>query len=388
MYNIRTYSTVTGAGLKSFNENKYTISDKCENPDAIIVHSTPLHDLVFNKELLSICRVGAGFNTIPIERCTEAGICVFNTPGGNANAVKELVVAALIMLVRNGFESMKWVGGLNEEEIAYGKTVEKGKAAFRGTEIMGKKIGVIGTGNIGYRVAKAFHDLGLEVIGFDPYLPHLRRLELSSYIHFVDDVTEIYKESDIVTIHTPLDDTTKNYITKKEIDMMKDGVFIINYARGPLVNDEAICEALASGKVAGYATDFPTANQVKQTNILYTPHLGAGTPQADENCSIMAAKQTMDYIENGNIVNSVNLPSVSFARADGDRITIIHENKVGMLGKFTEIVSSLNINIENLVNKAKGAVAYTILDFNGEVEQSVIESIAKIDGVIRVRLIK
>ena len=387
MYQIQTYDKVAAAGCREFDSKKYTLSDHCDNPDGILVHSTPLHGIQFGDKLLSIVRIGAGVNTIPVEECSKAGICVFNCPGGNANAVKELTLAAMIMAIRNGFDAMTWVKSLPEDEADPGKRVEQGKEKYRGPEIMGKTIGIIGLGAIGSRMARACDDLGMKVLGYDPYLHHNRVSELKEFVEFKNDLNALLTQSDIVTVHIPLNPETKGFIGAKEIDAMKNGAYLINYARGPIVDDDALCSALDSGKIRAYATDFPTQRQMKHASVLCTPHLGAGTPEADENCSVMAARQTIDYIENGNISNSVNFPDVSFARAEGDRITLIHLNKVGMLGLMTEKVAAKGLNIENLVNKSRGDLAYTILDFNEEVPQDVVDALRAIEGIIRVRVI-
>ena len=387
MYNIRLYDHFADAGRRIFSDTKYSIKDTGDHPDGILVHSTPLFDIPLNPELKSIVRIGAGVNTIPVDECTKKGICVFNCPGGNANAVKELTIAAIIMTMRNGVAAMNWVKNLPGDESDAGKTVEKGKEVFKGPEIMGKTMGIIGVGAIGSRMARACDDLGMKVYGYDPYLPHARVQELRQYAEFVDDVDELLEKSDIITVHIPLDAKNKDFIDKEKIGKMKDGVYLVNYARGPIVNDDAVLEALNSGKVKAYITDFPTVRQMKHENVFFTPHLGAGTPEADENCAVMAAKQTIDYIENGNITNSVNFPDVSFARADGARVTVIHENKVGMLGLMTEKIAAEGLNIENLVNKARGALAYTIFDFNTGVPEGLAADLSAIDGVIRVRVI-
>ena len=386
-YKIKTYDKVAAAGVKVFPQDKYTLDDNAKSPDGILVHSTPLHELEFNKELKSIVRIGAGVNTIPVDRCTKAGIAVFNCPGGNANAVKELAIGALIMAMRNGVLAMNWVKSLPKGEEDAGKTVEKGKEVYRGPELLGKQIGIIGVGAIGSRMAKTCHDLGLKVMGYDPLLSHSREQELRQYCEFVDNLDTLLESSDIVTVHIPLNEQNRGFIGKEQIEKMKDGVYLVNYARGPILDNEAVSDAIDSGKIRAFATDFPTPRQMQQDKVVFTPHLGAGTPEADENCSVMAARQTIDYIENGNITNSVNLPDVSFARADGARVCVIHENKVGMLGQMTDKVTGLKLNIENLVNKARGEIAYTILDFNTEVPAELAKAIEAIDGVIRVRVI-
>ena len=388
MFNIKTYDKVAPAGVKAFKADKYKLDDNVKNPDGILVHSTVLHDIEFNPELKSIVRIGAGVNTIPVDRCTKAGIAVFNCPGGNANAVKELTIAAMIMAMRNGFAAMEWVKSLPPEETVAGNTVEKGKSAYRGPELMGKTIAIVGVGAIGSRMAKACHDLGMQVYGYDPYLNHSRMTELKQYCTFVDTLEELLPLGDVVTIHSPLNDETKGMIGEKEIAMMKDGVYLVNYARGPILNEDAVNKALESGKIKAFATDFPTPKQMRMKNVIFTPHLAAGTPEADENCAVMAARQTIDYLENGNITNSVNMPDVSFARADGARVCIFHENKVGMLGQITDKVTGMKLNIENLVNKGKGEIAYTILDFNDEVPAKLADVLQTIDGVIRVRVIE
>jgi D-3-phosphoglycerate dehydrogenase len=388
MYNIKTYDRVANAGKKVFNKEKYKLTEDTEKPDGILVHSTPLHDMEFNPELKSIVRIGAGVNTIPVERCTEAGIAVFNCPGGNANAVKELAVAAMIMAMRNGILAMNWVKNLPDGEADAGKAVEKGKEVYRGPELMGKQIAIIGLGAIGSRMAKACDDLGMHVVGYDPYLSQSQELELRPYCSLKSTLEETITDADVVTVHIPLNEQNYEFINKETIEKMKDGVYLVNYARGPVLDNEAVSDAIDSGKIAAFATDFPTSRQMKQDKVVFTPHLGAGTPEADENCSVMAARQTIDYIENGNITNSVNLPDVSFARANGARVCVIHENKVGMLGKMTDYVTNMNLNIENLVNKARGPLAYTLLDFNTTVPKELKEAIEKIDGVIRVRVIE
>lgn len=388
MFNILTYNKISEAGLRKLSPEKYSVAPQMDDPDAIMVRSDLLLDMTFGPSLKAIARVGAGFNNIPVERCTASGICVFNTPGGNANAVKELVLCGMIMACRNVEKAVKWVKELPADESKYGGLVEKGKEKFRGPEIMGKKIGVIGLGQVGSRVAHACHSLGMEVIGYDPYLPHLRVLELRQDVRIVEKLEDIYAECDFITVHTPLNDETRGLISRESIASMKDGVYLLNYARGPIVDNEAVCDALESGKIAAFATDFPTEREMKMDNVVCTPHLASGSPEAEENCAVMASRQTREYLENGNISNSINFPDVSFARADGDRVTLLHENKVGMLGKITEIAASKGFNIENLVNKAKDDVAYTILDFGGEVPDSLCSSMKEIDGVIMVRHIK
>ena len=386
MYTIKKLNHISEAGRRALPEDQYLLAEEVADPDAILVRSTPLHDMVFGENLKAIFRVGAGTNTIPVERCTENGIAVFNTPGGNANAVKELTIAAIISVMRNVEAASAWVRSLGEEAEA-GKAVEQGKETFRGPELMGKRIGILGVGAIGSRMARICDDFGMEVLGYDPYLPHLRRLELGQYLRFVDDVNELYESCDIVTVHIPLNEQNKKFVGREAIAKMKQGVYLINYARGGVVDNEAIVEALDAGKIKAYATDFPTVAQLSHPKVFCTPHLASGTPEAEENCAMMAVRQARDYLENGNVTNSVNFPDVSFARAEGDRITILHHNKVGMLGVITDRTAGMGLNIENLVNKARGEVAYTILDFNEAVPEALEKALSEIEGVIRVRVI-
>lgn len=387
MYKIQTYDKIADVGRAIFTDN-YKIADDVNDPDGILVHSTPLHEVEFGQNLKSIVRIGAGVNTIPVDRLTKMGVVVFNCPGGNANAVKELTISAMIMAMRNGVKAMQWVKSLPSDESEAGKTVEKGKEQFRGPEIKGKTLGIIGVGAIGSLMAKSCHDLGMKIIGYDPYLGHARVQELSQYVTFVKELSELLPVCDVITVHCPLNESTRGFIGKEVIDQMKDGVYLINYARGPILDNDAVCDALDSGKIKAFATDFPTPREMQRDDVLFTPHLAAGTPEADENCSVMAARQTIDYLENGNIQNSVNYPDVTFARAEGPRVCVMHENKVGMLGKMTDIVVSNGLNIENLVNKARGPIAYTLMDFNEEVPEQLTEAISAINGVIRVRVIE
>ncbi len=388
MYKIKTYNKVAEIGLRDFDANKYNISDQQDNPDVILVRSAPLHDEPFGDNLKVVTRIGAGVNTIPIDKLTTMGVCVFNCPGGNANAVKEMTIAAMIAEMRNMIPGMNWVKGLSDKDIAAGGAVESGKEKFRGPEILGKTIGVIGAGAIGSLMLRSCYALGMKVVAYDPFLGHAKLQELSQYAKFVTELDELLESSDVVTVHVPLNSNTKGMIGAKEIAKMKDGAYLINYARGPILDNDAVCGALDSGKLAGFATDFPTPREAQRDDVIVTPHLASGSPEAENNCSIMAARQTIDYIENGNITNSVNFPDVSFARAEGARICIIHKNKVGMLGKMTDSVVTHGLNIENLVNKAKGDIAYTIMDFNEEVPKSLADVIEKIDGVIKVRVIE
>ncbi|MBR4100049.1 MAG: phosphoglycerate dehydrogenase [Clostridia bacterium] len=386
MYKIKTYNKISKSGLANF-DDKYTVGDEVENADGAIVRSAALHDTEFPATLQAIARAGAGTNNIPIERCSEQGIVVFNTPGANANAVKELVIAGLFIASRRVISGIEWAKTLkgNGDEVA--KMVEKGKGAFAGPEIKGKKLGVIGLGAIGVMVANAANSLGMKVYGYDPYLSVKSAWNLNHNAVYISDINEIYAECDYITIHVPLTDSTKNLVNKDTIAKMKDGVRILNFSRAALVNSADIKAALESGKVAAYVTDFPTDDVLDVDGIIAIPHLGASTPESEENCATMAAKELIDYIENGNIVNSVNLPEITMPRSGKNRVCVIHKNIPNMLTKITGIIADDNINIENLLNKSRGDFAYTMLDIDDADTAQLESEIKAIDGVIRVRII-
>ena len=386
MYKIKTYNKISKSGLEVFDE-KYTIGDEVENADGAIVRSAALHDTEFPASLKAIARAGAGTNNIPIDRCSEQGIVVFNTPGANANAVKELVLAGLFLSSRRVVSGIEWAKTLKGNGAEVGKMVEKGKGAFGGPEIKGKKLGVIGLGAIGVMVANAANHLGMTVYGYDPYLSVKSAWNLNHNAVYINDINEIYANCDYITIHVPLVDGTKKMINADTIAKMKDGVRILNFSRAALVDDAALIAALESGKVAVYVTDFPTDDVLGVDGIIAIPHLGASTPESEDNCASMAAKELIDYIENGNIVNSVNLPEVTMPRSGANRVCVIHKNIPNMLTKITALVSDDGINIENLLNKSRGDYAYTMLDI-GEADIATLEKeINEIDGIIRVRII-
>lgn len=386
MYKIKTYNKISKIGLSVF-DDKYTIGDEVENADGAIVRSAALHDVEFPKDLKAIARAGAGTNNIPIERCSEQGIVVFNTPGANANAVKELVLAGLLISSRRVISAIEWAKTLKGDGEAVGKEVEKGKSAFAGPEIKGKTLGVIGLGAIGVLVANAANSLGMTVYGYDPYLSVKSAWNLTHNAIHIDDIKEIYQKCDYITVHVPLTDSTKNTINAEAIAMMKDGVRILNFARGGLVNDNDIKAALESGKVAAYVTDFPDDDLLCVDGVIAIPHLGASTPESEDNCATMAAKELIDYIENGNIVNSVNLPEITMPRSGEKRICVIHKNIPNMLTAITGVVAQGGVNIENMLNKSRGDFAYTMLDINAADCNTISEQLSAIDGVIRVRVI-
>ena len=386
MYKIKTYNKISKSGLSNF-DDKYTVGDEVENADGAIVRSASLHDTEFPATLQAIARAGAGTNNIPIDRCSEQGIVVFNTPGANANAVKELVLAGLFISSRRVVSGIEWAKTLKGNGAEVGKMVEKGKSAFAGPEIKGKKLGVIGLGAIGVMVANSANALGMQVYGYDPYLSVKSAWNLTHNAVYIGDINEIFAECDYITVHVPLTDTTKNLINADSIAKMKNGVRILNFSRAALVDSAAIKAALESGKVASYVTDFPTDEVLGVDGIIAIPHLGASTPESEENCATMAAKELVDYIENGNIVNSVNLPEVTMPRSGDHRVCVIHKNIPNMLTKITGLIADDNVNIENLLNKSRGDYAYTMLDI-GEADIAQLQGeIEAIDGVIRVRFI-
>lgn len=385
--NILTMNKIAQIGLNRFNED-YTVGETVETPDAILVRSASLHDMELPESLLAIARAGAGVNNIPIDKCTEQGIAVFNTPGANANAVKELVIAALFMSSRRVIPSIEWAKTLKGKGDEVGKLVEKGKSQFAGPEIKGKKLGVVGLGAIGVMVANTANALGMDVLGYDPYLSIDAAWGLSRATHHAATLDEIFSQCDYITIHVPLNDETKNMIDAAAINKMKPGIRIINFARGGLVNDDAIVDAVKSGKVGCYVTDFPSDALIDVDGIVAIPHLGASTPESEDNCAVMAADELRWYLRDGTVRNSVNLPDVDGGRVEKNRICIIHKNIPNMLAQFSSVFSAEGINIENFLSKSKKDVAYTQIDYDFETPQSVVDNLKKIEGVIRVRVIK
>lgn len=385
MFNVQTLNKISAIGTDIFDKSKYTVSDDCANPDAIMVRSAKMHDMTFGDKLIAIARAGAGVNNIPVERCAQEGICVFNTPGANSNAVKELAICALLLSSRKITEAAAWAASLKGTEDAP-KTVESGKSKFAGPEIAGKTLGIIGLGAIGGKIANAADALGMKVIGYDPYLSVGAALHLEPSVKVVADINDIYKNSDYISIHMPYTAQTKNTIDAEQIDMMKDGVRLINLARGELINSEAVISAIKSGKVAKYVTDFADDVVLGEENVIVLPHLGASTPESEDNCAVMAAEEIIDYIENGNIRNSVNYPNLSM-NAVGTKICVIHKNVPTTIASITTAVGNEGINIENMANASKGDFAYTMLDVTGEVPGSVEGKINAVDGVVRVRVI-
>lgn len=385
MYNILKLNDISQSATDILSGN-YKLTKECANPDGIVLRSFNMHEYAINDELIAVARAGAGVNNIPIPALTEKGIAVFNTPGANANAVKELVVCSMILASRKIVRSIDWAQGLKGQE-GVAKLVEKGKKAFVGPEIAGKTLGVIGLGAIGRMVANAAVSLDMNVLGYDPYISVDGAWSLSRAVKHVTKLSELFKNCDYITVHVPFTPETNGVINKESLSQMKDGIVIINCARGELVNNVDIIEAVKSGKVGRYVTDFPTEELLGIENIITIPHLGASTPEAEENCAIMAANQLKDYIENGNIVNSVNLPYTVSPRMGKYRICIIHKNVANMISKATGIVSARNINIENMTSTSKGEVAYMIMDINQKPDTSLLDEFKNDEGFVKVRVI-
>ena len=386
MKKIKLMNKIAAVGTDVFDKAAYEVSEAVENADAIMVRSANLHEMEFGSELLAIARAGAGVNNIPIDECAKRGIVVFNTPGANANGVKELAVAALILASRDVAGGIEWVKA-NAADPDIAKTVEKEKSKFAGCEILGKTLGVIGLGAIGGLVANTAKNLGMKVVGCDPYLTVNAAWSLSSSVIHAQSYDEIYATADYITLHVPSTKTTKGMINKETIAKMKDGVRIINLARADLVNSEDIKAALESGKVAAYVTDFPTPDTVGMKNTVSIPHLGASTAESEDNCAVMAAQELSEFLETGNIKNSVNYPAVSIPHTGAARICLCHLNVANMLASITGIVSGAGINIENLSNGSKGDFAYTIVEMGVKVPDEIIPKLEAIEGMIKVRVI-
>lgn len=387
MYKYHCLNPISAVGLDQLDEN-YVNVETAKGADAILVRSTKMHEMEFDKNLKVIARAGAGVNNIPLERCAEEGVVVFNTPGANANGVKELVIAGMLLAARDIIGGINWVQEYEEDgDIA--KITEKKKKVFAGTELEGKKLGVIGLGAIGVLVANAAVHLGMEVYGYDPYVSVDSAWRLSRNIHHAKTADEIYKECDYITVHVPALEDTKGMINKDAISLMKKGVVILNFARDVLVNQEDIVDALVSEKVRCYVTDFPTKEIVGVRGAIVIPHLGASTEESEDNCAKMAAAEVKDFLENGNITHSVNFPDCDMgAKGEGERITILHKNIPNMIGQFTALLAEKNMNIEVMTNKSRKEYAYTMLDVDGTVSEDVEAQLAAVEGVLKVRVIR
>ena len=387
MKKIHCLNAIASVGTDIFDEN-YELTDNINEADAIMVRSAVMGDMEFSKNLLAIARAGAGVNNIPLERCADAGIVVFNTPGANANGVKELVICGMLLAARDVVGGIEWTRSIKDSDTI-SKDVEKGKKNFAGGEIKGKKLGVIGLGAIGAEVANAAASLGLEVLGYDPYISVNSAWRLSRKIKHITDINEIFKDCDYITLHVPLTNDNKGMIGKDSIAEMKDGVVILNFARDLLVDDDEMEKALESGKVARYVTDFPNTKSAKMEKAIVIPHLGASTQESEDNCAVMAANELVDYLENGNIKNSVNFPScdMGVCQAEG-RVAILHKNVPNMIGQITSAFAKNGYNISDLTNKSKASRAYTLIDIESKASEKLVDELNAIDGVLKVRVIK
>lgn len=386
MYNIKLLNKISNVGLSKFDTKEFAYSDDMENPDAIMVRSASMHDMEMPESLLAIARAGAGTNNIPVADCANKGIVVFNTPGANANAVKELVVLGMLLSSRKVTKAIDWCKTIKDEGDNVGKTVEKGKSAFAGPELKGKTLGVIGLGAIGRLVVEAAVDLGMDVIGYDPYLPEDAVLKKGITVN--NNLDEIFPVADYITVHVPLTPDTKHMINRESIEKMKGTVRIMNFARGDLADSDAVIEALDEGKMACYVTDFPDAKLIGVDGVIAIPHLGASTPESEENCAAMGAQELIDYLVDGNIKNSVNMPPVFMPRTGVARVTIIHKNQPNMIATITDTFSKDGVNIASFEDKSRGDIAYSIIECDSDVTDAAAKEIEAIDGVIRVRVIK
>ena len=387
MRKIHCLNAIANVGTDIFDEN-YKLTDNIEEADAIMVRSAAMGDMDFSENLLAIARAGAGVNNIPLERCADAGIVVFNTPGANANGVKELVICGMLLAARDVVGGIEWTRSIKDSDTI-AKDVEKGKKNFAGGEIKGKKLGVIGLGAIGAEVANAAASLGLEVLGYDPFISVNAAWRLSRKIKHITDINEIFRECDYITLHVPLTDDNRGMIGKNSIPQMKDGVVILNFARDLLVDDDEMEKALESGKVARYVTDFPNTKSARMEKAIVIPHLGASTQESEDNCAVMAANELVDYLENGNIKNSVNFPScdMGVCQVEG-RVALLHQNIPNMIGQITSAFAKNGYNISDLTNKSKASKAYTLIDIENKASESLINELNAIEGILKVRVIK
>ena len=389
MYKIQTLNKISPKGLEHFQREAYEVASEILTPDAVVVRSFKMHDMEFDKNLKAIARAGAGTNNIPIQKCSEKGIVVFNTPGANANAVKELVLTALFLSSRDITGGVIWTQSIANEGENVPSLVEKNKSNFAGCEIKGKKLGVVGLGAIGAMVANNALDLGMEVIGYDPYISVEAAWKLSSKVKKATGLETLLSQVDYLTIHMPLLDSTKGLFNAEKFAMMKNNIKIINFARGGLVNDDDMLKALESKKVSSYVTDFPTAKLLNTKGVIPIPHLGASTAESEENCAVMAVEQIKDFLENGNIKNSVNFPECILPRAVGEnRLLIANKNIPNMIGKISSILATNSINISDLLNKSRDNLAYNIIDVDKQIPDDIAKKLQEIEGIITVRVIK
>jgi len=385
MYKILTLNNIAVKGLEKLPREKYEVASEIQNPDGILLRSFKMHDMDLPVSLKAVGRAGAGVNNIPVDKMSEKGIPVFNAPGANSNAVKELVIAGMLIACRNICQSWGFAKGLEGEDAVINKNVEAGKKDFVGFELPGRTLGVIGLGAIGIRVANAALDLGMNVIGFDPQITVQGAWQLSSKVQQAASVDDLLSKSDFVTFHVPLIDATKNLINTDRLKAMKDNIIILNFARNGIIDDEAMVEALDSGKAYAYVCDFPSNLLKDHARVITLPHLGASTQEAEDNCAVMVAEQVSDYLENGNIINSVNFPTVEMSRTGGFRLAVSNSNTPNMLGQVSTAIADAGLNILDMLNKSKGELAYTLIDVDAEVPTETVEALSKIDGILSVR---
>lgn len=387
MYQIQTLNKISKKGLAVLDSNIYNVAEEMQNPDGIILRSFKMHDMELPDNLRAVARAGAGVNNIPIDKCTEKGIVVFNTPGANANAVKELVIAALLLSSRKIVQGIEWAKTLVGEGDAVASLVEKGKSNFAGPEIQGKTLGVVGLGAIGVRVANAAHHLGMDVVGYDPFLSVDAAWHLTRFAHKANSLDELLSKADYVTIHVPATPSTKGMFNSEAFANMKKGARLLNFSRGELVDENDVQAALENGELASYITDFASEALLKNEKVICLPHLGASTPESEENCAVMAANELKDFLENGNIKNSVNFPNCEMGKADGARITVLHKNVPSMIKNITDVFASKGVNIANMLNKSKGDNAYTMIDVDGKCDTALVDEIEAMNDVIKVTLL-
>lgn len=387
MFKYHCLNPIAGVGLEKFTD-RYEKTDKVEEADGILVRSAAMHDMELPENLLAIARAGAGVNNIPLDKCAQKGIVVFNTPGANANGVKELVIAGMLLASRDVVGGIEWVKS-EQDNADIAKAAEKEKKKFAGTELEGKKLGIIGLGAIGVRVANAAKHLGMEVYGYDPYVSVDAAWNLSRDVHHVLNVDDIYEYCDIITIHVPLMDATKGMVNEEAVSKMKRGVILLNFARDVLMDEKAVLKGIHSGRIRKYVTDFPNTITAGQEGCIVIPHLGASTEESEDNCAKMAVKELRNYLENGNIVNSVNYPNCDMGICTkAGRIAVFHKNIANMITKFTSVLGEAGINISDMTNKSRGEVAYTMLDVETKPEEDIVEKLRAIRGVFRVRVVK
>jgi len=388
MYKIQTLNKIAAKGLELLDREEYEFASEIPNPDAILVRSLKMHDMELGENLKAIARAGAGTNNIPIDKCSDKGIIVFNTPGANANSVKELVITGLMISSRKVYQGISWVQSIKEKGSEVPKLVEKGKSNFAGPEIKGKKLGIVGLGAIGVMVANDAVALGMEVAGYDPFISIEAAWGLSRSVHRAVSLDALLADSDYISLHVPLNDKTKGIINAERFESMKNNVRILNFARGGLVNNRALLEAIEAGKVGAYVTDFPDEELLGNDKIIPLPHLGASTPEAEENCAVMAVQQVKDYLHFGNLTNSVNFPNCSMPMVSPTRLIVANRNVPNMVGQITTVLAGTDINITDMINKSKGDLAYNIIDVDTDVTEGDIEKLKQIEGIIMTRVIR